>query len=420
MLLSQKISKRQSEVRESLATLAAVENPTEEQVTEMRSLDTEYTQNEVKYRAALVSESEEREEAKGELENRSEREFAELVDKFEVRQIALALDEGAALSGETNEVVTELRSKGGFQGIPVPFAALSLEQRAGETIASGTPDPVKTRPIVDQLFAQSVASRMGAQIITIDHGEREVPVVTQGVTVGWQSSETGDVASPQAFQTVDRNLAPDYTMGAQMTVTRKSMKQSGPELERAIRRDANSAIGVELDRVAFLGSGSSGEPLGIVAGQSTYGIDLNTINAAASYGAFRAAGVEFMGRNSANSFKDIRLLFRHELINTLDAAVFETGGGITEYDFISKRFGSVLTTGNALAAPSGSPLESKAVMTTSIGGVAPFTVALWGAADVIRDPYSSASSGALKLTFLVTTDVTVIRPAQIGILDELQ
>ena len=45
MLLSQKISKRQSEVREQLATLAAVETPTDEQVTEMRSLDTEYTQN---------------------------------------------------------------------------------------------------------------------------------------------------------------------------------------------------------------------------------------------------------------------------------------------------------------------------------------------------------------------------------------
>ncbi|MAT91030.1 MAG: hypothetical protein CME59_00350 [Halioglobus sp.] len=209
-------------------------------------------------------------------------------------------------------------------------------------------------------------------------------------------------------------------MGAQMTVTRKAMKQSGSELERAIRRDANSAISVELDRVAFLGSGSSGEPLGIVAGQSTYGIDLNVVNAAADYAAFRASAVEFMGRNAAASLKDVRVLFRHELLNTLDGAVIEVGSGITEYDFISRRFGSVLSTSNALEAPSGSPLESKAVLTTTTGGVPPFVIGLWGAVDVIRDPYSSASSGALKLTFLVTTDVTVIRPAQIGILSELQ
>jgi hypothetical protein len=205
-----------------------------------------------------------------------------------------------------------------------------------------------------------------------------------------------------------------------MLLTRKSMKQSGAALEQAIRRDMNSAIAVALDKAAFLGTGADGQPLGIVAGQSTYGIDLNTINAAADYAAFRAAAVEFMVRNAATSFKDIRLMFRHELLNTLDGAVYETGSASTMYDFIVSRFGSVLSTGNALAAPSGSPLESKAVMTTSVGGVAPFFVGVWGGVDLIRDPFTKAASGQLALTGLVTADVTVARPAQICILDELQ
>ncbi|MGO4833920.1 phage major capsid protein, partial [Rhizobiaceae sp. 2RAB30] len=121
----------------------------------MTDLDTEYRSNETRYRAALVSEDTERREAGADLETRDGKEYTDLVGKFEVRQIALALDEGAALSGPTAEVVQELRSKGGYRGIPVPWQA--LERRAGETIASGTPDPIQTRPIIDRLFPDSVA-----------------------------------------------------------------------------------------------------------------------------------------------------------------------------------------------------------------------------------------------------------------------
>lgn len=180
--------------------------------------------------------------------------------QFEMRQVALALDEGRALDGQTAEIVNELRSAGGYRGIPVPWQALEL--RAGETIASGTPDPIQTRPIIDRLFPNSVAAQMGAQMVTIDHGEIEWPVVTQGATVAWQTSETGNVGAPQAFQAVDKALAPDHTLGVQMRLTRKSLKQSGAALEDAVRRDMNSAIGAEMDRVVFLGSGADGEPLG--------------------------------------------------------------------------------------------------------------------------------------------------------------
>lgn len=417
MLESVKLQKRQSEIRQELTVLAGKDTPDENEIRSMGDLDTEYTTNETRYRAALISEDSEREEAGKELESRSDREYAELVGNFELRQVAAALDDGSQISGQTLEVVQEMRQQGGYQGIPVPLQA--LEVRAGETIASGTPDPIQTRPIIDQLFPQSVAARMGGQLINIASGEVEYPVTTQGASVGWAATETGDVGAAQAFQTADRNLSPDNTLGCQMTLTRKSLKQSGAAIEQAVRRDMNSAIAVALDKAAFLGAGSSGEPLGIVAGQATYGIDLNTINAAASYAAFRAAAVEFMVRNAATSIKDIRLMFRHELLNSLDATPL-TGTAVTDLDRIAAKFGSVVSTGNALAAPTGSPLESTAVMTTSVGGVAPFFVGIWGGVDLIRDPFTKAASGQLALTGLLTADVTVARPAQIGLLDELQ
>jgi hypothetical protein len=77
-------------------------------------------------------------------------------------------------------------------------------------------------------------------------------------------------------------------------------------------------------------------------------------------------------------------------------------------------------TSNALAAPTGDPAASTALLTTNAGGVPPGFVGLWGAVDVIRDPYSDAASGGLRLTALATADVTVSRSAQSEVLTGIQ
>src|SRR5690606_12590039 len=138
-----------SEIRQALAELVGKETPTEDETRQMETLDGEYRQNEIRFRAALTAEDGERREAGAELETRTDRQFADLVAGFELRQVALALDEGRALSGRTAEVVEKLRSAGGYRGVPVPW--LALERRAGETVASGTPDPIQTRPTIDRL-----------------------------------------------------------------------------------------------------------------------------------------------------------------------------------------------------------------------------------------------------------------------------
>ena len=421
MLESVKIQRRQSEIRQSLAEIVGKEQPTEDETRSMETLDREYRQNETRYRAALIAEDEERRDAGKDLETRSDREYSELIDRFEMRQVALFLDEGRALDGATAEVVQELRNQGGYRGLPVPWQA--LEQRAGETIASGTPDPVSTRPIIDRLFPQSVAARMGAQMVNIGQGESEYPVTTSAVTAAWQASETGDVAAPAAYAVTDRPLAPDHTLGIQMKLTRKAMKQSGAALEQAVRRDMNGAIAMELDRVAFLGSGSSGEPDGIVTGASGYGITETAVDAAASWAAFRAAVVRFMTASAAGSPSMVRLLIRPEVWSALDDTFADTGSGITEWDRLTSNIpaANVAMSPNALAAPSGGPpVESKAVLTTNAGGVPAFFVATWGAVDLIRDPYSDAASGALRLTALATMDLTVARPAQVEVLTGIQ
>lgn len=405
MLDSVKIQRRQSEIRQSLSALVGKETPTTDETRSMETLDAEYRQNEIRYRAALTAEDSERREAGADLETRTDRQYAELVAGFELRQIVLALDEGRSLSGQTAEVVQEMRNAGGYRGIPVPLAALELRN----TVSADVPNPVQTRPIIDRLFPASVAARLGIQTVNIAQGSVEWPVATSGAIAGWAPTEGANVPGPNPFQTAERMLAPDHTLGAHMRITRKALKQAGEGLEQAIRRDMNGAIGAELDRAVLMGDGTGGEPLGIIPGAATYGITSTAVGAAASWAAFRAEVVAFMQANQITSASGVNMAFDPEIWADLDGALI-AGTAVSEWDRLVKH----VPEGNIALA--NQLTAGTAILTTSAGGIPPAFLGIWGGLDMIRDPYTDAQNGGLRLTGLLTADVTVARGSQIRIL----
>lgn len=408
MLESVKIARRQSEIRQQLAGLVGKEKPSDEETRSMEALDAEYRTNETRYRAALTAEDTERREAGEELETRSGREWAELVSGFELRQIAFALDEGRALTGATKEVVEELRSKGGYQGIPVPYGALEI--RAGETIAADQVNPKTIRPTIDRVFPQGVAAKLGIERIQIERGELAFPVATSGAVFGWQTDELANVGAANPYKTSERSLTPDHTGGAQMVISRKALKQAGDGLEQAIRRDLNAVIGAELDRVVISGTGANGQPLGIIPGAATYGIPTTPVGAKASWAAFRAEVVAFMEANAITSPSQVNLGFDPQIWADLDDALI-AGTAVSQWDRLTKQIGT--------PAISNLIPDDTAIMTATVQGIAPGYLGLYGGVDLIRDPYTKAASGALVLTGLVTADFTVPRGWQTRILTGL-
>jgi len=420
MLESVKIARRQSEIRQSLAELAAKPQPTDDETRAMETMDAEYRANETRYRAALIAEDGERRDAGAELETRGGREWRDLCAGFELRQAALHLDEGRAFDGRTAEVVAELRSAGGYRGVPVPLEA--LETRAGETVAAGVMNPVDTRPSIDRIFAASVAARMGVAFLNVGAGEVEVPVTTSAITAAWAATETGDVAGPTVYATTDRAMKPHNTLGIQVAITRRAMKQAGDALEAAIRRDLSGTIAQEMDKAVFQGSGLSGQPTGLL---NQAGVPSTALNAAPTYAAFLTEVTAFMAANAITQPGEVRALMRPEHFKALETAI-NADIQMTEYHRLAFLIAGRNETGtfpqnitvsaNALPAPAGDPLAAPMLFTTPTGGVAPAFVATWGALDLIRDPYSDAKSGGVRLTALLTADVTVSRTAQSRIL----
>lgn len=414
MLLSKKLELERSKVRQQLGELAAKDAPTEEETRSMQTLDTQYGQLEQRFRAALISEDSERRAANEDFANNETREYSKLVDRFELRQIAACLDNGEQLSGETLEVVTELRSRGNYAGLPVPLEALEI--RSGETVAGGVFDPKQTRPVIERLFPASVAAQMGIELITIDHGAVEWPVSTGGATAAWAGSELGDVGGPQVYTTVDKPLVPNHNLGTQMILSRRTLKQAGAALEMSVRKDMNATISAALDRAIFLGAGASGVPLGAIPGATSYGFTEVAVGADASYQVFRNAATQFLIRN-AGDYKSIKLLIRTELLDMLDDEIYETSGLTSELDRIISKLGAVIPTANALAEPVAD--ASTAVMMCSANGTPAMYCGVWGGVDLVRDNFTKAASGQLILTAILTADCTASRSAQTTILTGL-
>lgn len=415
MLLSQKITRRQSQIREQLAFLAGIDAPTVEQRSELGALDAEYGVNEQRFRAALIAEDAERRDAAAAMGEPKATEWGELVGKFELRQALAHLDEGRALDGATAEVVQELRSSGGYRGVAVPLEI--LEQRAGETVAAGVVNPVDYKPLIHRLFPSSVAGRMGGQMISIGRGIAEYPLVASAIRAGWADGEMGDVAGPQQFKTSSKTLAPHHTLGVQLVFTRRALL-SLAGIEEAARADIRNAIQVELDRAVFQGTGEDGEPLGVIAGRTTYGYNTSAAGSGgATYADFRAAVAEFMLQNAASGPGDVKILSRPEVWDVMDGKPWDAGSGISEYDRLVSRMGAPVLSHNAMpASGAGAARVTDALLTTSAGGLSPFFIGTWGALDLIRDPYSHAASGQVKVAALLTCDVTVPRPAQLHLL----
>jgi len=394
MLESKKLELRRSEIRQALAELAAKPEPTEDEVSSMESLDKEYRTAETRYRAALVAEDTERREAGADLETREGREWSDMLSGFEVRQIVAALDHGHQIDGATGEIVAEMRSQGQYQGIPMPLEA--LEQR--NTVSADLVDPKATRPIFDRLFPTSVAARLGVNSISIPQGSVEYPVATQGAVAGWAATEGGNVPNATAFQTAETMLSPDHTLGAHMRISRKAVKQTGG-LEQAIRRDMSAAIGAELDRAILVGSGASGEPTGLVD------VATGTGTWAATWATVRAEVVAFMEANAISDPSAVRMAITPAMWSALDDAIFDAGSGITEWQR--------LTGGVGAPALSTQLSADTALLAVTAGGLSPAFLGLWGGVDVIRDPYSDAQSGGLRITGLMTVDLKVPRPVQL-------
>ena len=244
---------------------------------------------------------------------------------------------------------------------------------------------------IDVLRNASSVMSAGARTLNGLSGDVRIPKKLTAAAAGWIASEGG--ASSESEMTVGNISMVPRTLGAHTDATRQLLIQSSMDVENLIRDDLAQAIALAIDLAALEGTGSSGQPTGI----------LNTT-----------------GVNTVTNFAAANPTFAE--VVTLETAVANDNAlsGNLAYILPSAMYGALKTTEKAtgtaqfVAEPGGTINGYRAIISNQgtagnlyFGNFSDCLVGFFGGVDIKVDPYSLSTSGGVRIVALAMMDVAI-------------
>ena len=277
------------------------------------------------------------------------------------------------------------------------------EQRAASVDDYGTLGAfvgVDFRPqeLIPLLRNMMVLTQVGARYLDGLVGDVYIPRQSGTGQVGWLGREGQNV--PETSQEIEQIAMTPRTLGCYTEWTRQLEMQSSVGIENFIREDLMRIMALELDRVAFHGSGANGQPLGVTNVTGVNSVSFGRTSAMAL--APTRSNIIDMRKEIAldNALVDgIRFVTEPGTYSELMKVPVDAGSG----QFLLNENGTMLGRG---------VVESNQILDENLilGNWADLIVGRWGTFDLMIDPYAKALSGTTRVIVFQSTDVVVRRP----------
>ena len=382
MLASQTHGLRASEIRKRLAELAAVEEITDEQRSEIGTLRTEYADVEAKYQAAVTAEDAPTETRSHDAEGR---ELRSLIDGSDVGAIFAATLEHRQTDGHT----AELQQHYGLGANQVPLAL--LETRAV------TPAPTNVgadqSAIVPGVFPQSVASFLGVDMPTVGVGEHVFPVLTKNAEVGTPAENAAQAETTGSFSA--DALSPSRLQASFFYSREDRARFAG--MDEALRMNLSDALGDALDKEILVGGD------GLMNGTNLGNHNVTAVTSYALYrsqfGYGRADGVY------AGSVGDIRIVMGHETYGHA-AGVFrsDNAGDRAALEDLMQ-----VTAGVKVSAHVPDAANNKQNSVIRLGMRRDMVAPIWEGVTLIPDEITKAGTGQIVVTAVMLHAIKILR-----------
>lgn len=261
---------------------------------------------------------------------------------------------------------------------------------------------------IDLIRNRSAFLNSGLTMLSGLEGNVEIPKKLGSSTYYFVGENAEVTNSKLGFGLV--NMIP-RTIGVRVPISRRMMIQASPDVENLVRLDMAESVALGMDSTIGYGTGSNGQPLGII---NTTGIGSVTFDTGADkvFPASLGGGTHDCG--IWNNYVDLETALA---ANNLD-------DGSMTYVMNSVVKGALKQTLRASAAGSdyimtdagevnGYPVVVSNQMQTNdvlFGNYADCVVGMWSGLDVVIDPYTQSASGQVILTVHQDFDVAVRRP----------
>lgn len=420
---SQRLAIQISETRQALSAAITERNglandaePSAELVSKLDKLSKDLQRLEVEYRAALVSEESENRNAQG-SENEQDRD-AEAKERDAILAESSLLPfvyeaiEDRAIDGREAECRAALLGDDAGRLVPVdlllpPGLDTDLEHRADVvTPVDASLGPRNQADVLPRVFTRSVAARLGVSMPSVPVGQQVYPIMASGTG----ASNAADAAQVDATagSFTGHTLEPVRLTGAYLFNARQTLQLRN--FEAVLRRDLSAVMSDEMDRQIIQGDGQGAHVTGF----------LNELPAPAD-----TAGVTtweqwlniFSGLvDGLNAFmlSDLRAIVGAEqfqyLVSLFRTGATDNGPRESAWDYVGMKIGGASVSSRILAAAGDKKKQVGIAARTSYPGrnaVAP----IWRGMELIRDPYTNAGKGQVRLTAIMFWSFKILREA---------
>ena len=421
MTARQRLQLEQSEKRQKINELLAVkpEELSEEQRVDMDTLTKRMQQIEPELRAAIVAEGEEETRAAGEF-NQGDSESAEVRGLMARVTLGDYLAPATARTGLTGAAAelnaalgVELAGKNG--GPALPFQVLigaesraldrgQRENRALTTTANNDGQLVQ-RPILRRLFGPGILDTLGVRVDSVPVGKTEWPLITGGPTPAQRAEGTALPAATAV--TFDFATLRPKRLSDHLEFTYE-MVASVSGLEEALRLLLADSIKSKMSDTIINGpavDANDDTTKGNISGFLTAITAPADAGATAVYSDYASSHAVFDGIH-ANTEREVSSLVAVDVLKHA-ASVFQAGSGESGSEAMERRSMSCRSSSYISAAVAGQSKGNLYHLSGPNGGGVmrgDSVAGVWPTIELIRDDYSMADEGAIKITWIMLWD----------------
>lgn len=273
---------------------------------------------------------------------------------------------------------------------------------------------------IDVLRNVPLVQQMGARMLMGLVGDVDIPRKTAASSITWDATETTDATeSEPTFDSV--SLSPK-TAAAYTDMTRKLTLQSDPSVEDMIRQDLREAVILGVDFGAINGSGSDGEPTGILQTSGIGDVSLGTTGGPPTY-----AKIVEVWQNVAQDnalMGNLGWLTNAKAIGkmaTVDIGE-DTGKHIFDLNTIGPDgFGRMLgyRVGISNQVPSDLVETTTDLSALIFGNWSDLLIGQWGALDLVASREALLLSGGIRIVVHMSIDVAVRHPESFAAIQDM-
>lgn len=325
---------------------------------------------------------------------------------------ALARAEGQNVSGFEVEISQDIErgmpanfKRNGGIFVPLSLQRAAISEALYNTSGKGASTVfTQAGEFIDLLRNASVAVGLGARVMSGLTGPVSFPTQTAGASVAWVAENSGTDATASNATLGSVSLSPK-TMQGTTAFSRQLMAQASLDVENFIRADLAAAHSLAWDVAVMHGTGSNNQPTGIYAASNVNSVAMGGVP---TFGKLIDMVTEVLKDNALAGSLAFATTpgMAGKLAQTVVAATTDTrmiwsgkldGGELAGYS---------ATASNQVSAVLGGGAEHGIIF----GNWADAMIGMWGALELVVDPYSLKKQGMIEVTSFQLCDIALRHP----------